>query len=92
MSEVFTGLPILATNVGGIPEIVSGTDTALLPAEDVDALAQAMLDVLDRPGAAQATALPLRAAVGRRFTVAAMTDAVLEHYASVLRPIMMAAS
>jgi glycosyltransferase involved in cell wall biosynthesis len=63
-----------------------------VPAEDVDALAQAMLDVLDRPGAAQATALRLRAAVGRRFTVAAMTDAVLEHYASVLRPIMMAAS
>ena len=38
------GLPMLATNVGGIPEIVSGTDTALLPAEDVDALAQAMLE------------------------------------------------
>ena len=37
------GLPLLATNVGGIPEIVSGTDTALLPPEDADALAQAML-------------------------------------------------
>jgi glycosyltransferase involved in cell wall biosynthesis len=86
------GLPILATNVGGIPEIVSGTDTALLPAEDVDALAQAMLDVLDRPGAAQSNALQLRAAVGRRFTVAAMTDAVLELYASVMRPVMTRAS
>jgi len=86
------GLPILATNVGGIPEIVSGTDTALLPAEDVDALAQAMLDVLDRPEAAQSNALKLRAAVGRRFTVAAMTDAVLELYASVMRPVMTRAS
>jgi glycosyltransferase involved in cell wall biosynthesis len=31
-----------------------------VPAEDVDALAQAMLDVLDRPGAAQANAQRLR--------------------------------
>jgi glycosyltransferase involved in cell wall biosynthesis len=63
-----------------------------VPAEDVDALAQAMLDVLDRPGAAQPNAQRLRAAVGRRFTVGAMTDAVLELYASVMRPVMMGAS
>ena len=86
------GLPILATNVGGIPEIVSGTDTALLPPEDADALAQAMLDMLDRPAAAQANALRLRHTVGRRFTVAAMADAVLELYASVVHPLRMGAS
>jgi glycosyltransferase involved in cell wall biosynthesis len=63
-----------------------------LPAEDVDALARAMLDVLDCPGAAQANAQRLRAAVGRRFTVEVMTDAVLELYASVMRPVMMTAS
>jgi hypothetical protein len=51
-----------------------------------------MLDVLDRPEAAQSNALKLRAAVGRRFTVAAMTDAVLELYASVMRPVMTRAS
>jgi glycosyltransferase involved in cell wall biosynthesis len=86
------GLPILATNVGGIPEIVSGTDTALLPPEDADALAQAMMDVLDHPAAAQANALRLRQVIGRRFTVAAMADAVLELYVSVMRPVMMGAS
>jgi glycosyltransferase involved in cell wall biosynthesis len=86
------GLPLLATNVGGIPEIVFGTDTALLPPEDVDALAMAMMDVLDHPAAAQANALRLRQAVGRRFTVAAMADAVLELYASVMRPVMLGAS
>ena len=48
------GLPLLATNVGGIPEIVGGTDTALLPPEDAEALAQAMLELLDDPAAAQA--------------------------------------
>jgi glycosyltransferase involved in cell wall biosynthesis len=79
-------LPMLATNVGGIPEIVSGTDTALLPPEDADALARAMMDLLDHPAAARAKALRLQQAVGRRFTVAAMTDGVLDLYASVMRP------
>lgn len=77
------GLPLLATNVGGIPEITDATDTPLLPPGDADALARAMLEVLDRPIAAQARALRLRHTVGRRFTVAAMTDAVLDLYASV---------
>jgi glycosyltransferase involved in cell wall biosynthesis len=86
------GLPILATNVGGIPEIVSGTDTALLPPEDADALARAMLEMLDNPAAAQTNALRLRQSVGQRFTVVAMADAVLGVYASVLRPVMTGAS
>jgi glycosyltransferase involved in cell wall biosynthesis len=77
-------LPVLATHVGGIPEIVAGTDTALIPPGDAEALADAMLDALDDPVGAQARALRLREAVGGRFTVAAMTDAVLDLYASVL--------
>jgi glycosyltransferase involved in cell wall biosynthesis len=76
-------LPMLASNVGGIPEIVAGTDTPLLPPGDPQALARAMLEMLGDPPAAQARALRLRQAVAQRFTVAAMTDAVLELYASV---------
>jgi glycosyltransferase involved in cell wall biosynthesis len=78
------GLPMLATNVGGIPEIVAGTDTTLLPPEDVGALAEAMLEALDDPPAARARALRLQEAVADRFTVAAMTDAVLDLYDAVL--------
>jgi glycosyltransferase involved in cell wall biosynthesis len=81
------GLPMLATDVGGIPEIVSGTDTGLLPPDDADALALAMLQALEDPAAARAKALRLQQAVGRRFTVAAMTDAVLELYESVRPPL-----
>jgi glycosyltransferase involved in cell wall biosynthesis len=78
------GMPILATGVGGIPEITAGTDMALLPPGDVAALAEAMLDAVANPVAAQGRALRLKWSVGRRFTVAAMTDAVLDLYAAVL--------
>jgi glycosyltransferase involved in cell wall biosynthesis len=76
------GLPLLATDVGGIPEIVADTDTALLPAGDADALARAMLEALAEPAAAQARALHLQDAVAQRFTIATMTDAVLGVYAT----------
>jgi glycosyltransferase involved in cell wall biosynthesis len=57
---------------------------ALLPPGDVAALAEAMLDAVANPIAAQGRALRLKWSVGRRFTVAAMADAVLDLYAAVL--------
>lgn len=40
------GLPIIATNIGGIPEVVAGTDTILVPPEDPLALRNAFLECL----------------------------------------------
>jgi glycosyltransferase involved in cell wall biosynthesis len=74
------GLPLVATAVGGVPEIVLGTDTTLIPAEDSEALADAMLSWLRNPSAAEARAHRLRASVARRFTVSGMAQAVLEFY------------
>ena len=78
------GLPMLATDVGGIPEIVAGTHTTLLPAEDVQALAAAMRRVLDAPSQAAAEAAELRAAVAARFTIASMNLAILHLYYGAL--------
>jgi glycosyltransferase involved in cell wall biosynthesis len=75
------GLPIIATAVGGIPEIVEGTDTKLVAAGDVMALAEAMQAVLDAPEAYAGRARRLEAAVGHRFSVEAMARGVLEFYA-----------
>jgi glycosyltransferase involved in cell wall biosynthesis len=74
------GLSLIATAVGGVPEIVMGTDTSLVPPEDSEALAHAMLSWLRNPSAAEARAQRLRAAVASRFTVEAMTRAVLDFY------------
>lgn len=72
--------PLIATRVGGIPEIVAGTRMELVAPGSSDDLARAMDGVLADPAGAQERARELREAVQRKFTVAAMTDAVLDFY------------
>jgi glycosyltransferase involved in cell wall biosynthesis len=76
------GVPLIATAVGGIPEIVAGTQTALIAPGSADALERAMVGVLSDPDGAHARASELSRAVQRRFTVAAMADGVLDFYRS----------
>lgn len=73
-------LPLIATDVGGVGEIVAGTATTLVAPDDVDALAAAMREVLDDPASALLRACQLNAVVSRRFSVSAMTDAILDFY------------
>jgi glycosyltransferase involved in cell wall biosynthesis len=74
------GMPLIATDVGGIPEIVNGSDTPLIKAGDASGLAAAMHRFLGHPEVAQQRAERLKAAVAERFTVAAAADAVLAFY------------
>ncbi len=75
------GLPLVSTNVGGIPEIVAGTDTELIDAASAPALTAALQSTLQNMPAALDKAHRLRANVERKFTVAGMTAAVLGFYA-----------
>ncbi|MEZ5776591.1 MAG: glycosyltransferase family 4 protein [Hyphomicrobiaceae bacterium] len=75
-------MPMIATRVGGIPEILSSAVGDLVAPDDVDALASAMEHMADDPDRACAQALAVRADIAGRFTVARMTDAVLDFYAS----------
>jgi glycosyltransferase involved in cell wall biosynthesis len=77
------GMPLIATNVGGIPEIVAGTETTLIEADDVAALASAINNALADPEAAANNARHLRETIRGRFSVAAMADSVLDFYAEV---------
>ena len=74
------GLPLVATAVGGVPEIVAGADTPLVEPGNAQALATAMQAVLDDPALARQRARRLLAVIGDRFSIEAMSDGVLEFY------------
>ena len=77
------GIPMITTDVGGIPEIVHGTDTGLVAPDDVPGLAAAIVRNIEEPAEAPARARRLRSAVQNRFTVEGMTRDVVDFYGTV---------
>jgi glycosyltransferase involved in cell wall biosynthesis len=78
------GVPLIATNVGGIGEIYGPQAAALIPANDVTAIASAIIRALDGGPATTAFAGQLRERVAASFTIDAMVDGVLAAYAAAL--------
>jgi glycosyltransferase involved in cell wall biosynthesis len=78
-------VPMLATKVGGIPEIFGADAGALLPGGDAEALAAAIAAALDRPQALTALAQRLRERIRAEFSAAAMADGVLAAYGEAVR-------
>jgi glycosyltransferase involved in cell wall biosynthesis len=76
--------PLIATRVGGIPEIYGPMANALVPPDDAPALARAIVDGLDHPEAAAEAAQTLRERVAGAFTVETMVDGVLAGYRDAL--------
>jgi glycosyltransferase involved in cell wall biosynthesis len=74
-------LPLLATHVGGIPEIVPQEFGPLLPPGDAQALSTAMLRALGNPDQARKAAQALKVMVQQRFNVATMSQGVTDFYA-----------
>lgn len=75
------GMPMIATNVGGIPEILAPCADMLVDPGDVGALAQAILRQLtEDDGTSRARIAQIRAFLETNFSVATMTDAVLAGY------------
>ncbi|MGH6727388.1 MAG: glycosyltransferase family 4 protein [Pseudolabrys sp.] len=76
--------PLISTSVGGIPEIYGSLAGNLVPPNDSAALAQAIVDAIDRPEALAETASKLCRQVQESFSVATMVDGVLDGYAAAL--------
>ncbi|GAA3852537.1 glycosyltransferase family 4 protein [[Pseudomonas] carboxydohydrogena] len=74
------GVPLLAANVGGIPEIFGPFSEAMFPPGNVEAMADAIAAALDNPGVARERAKALRERIFMNFSQKAMVDGVLEAY------------
>lgn len=62
-----SGLPIIASAVDGVPEVVAGTGSVMVPPNDSKALRRAVLDVLDWPPAIRARCIRLGRAKAASF-------------------------
>ncbi len=79
-----SGIPLIATRVGGIPEIYGPLSDTLVPPEDAGALAQAIARAIDRPDLTSDIARRLRERVAASFSVDTMVDGVLTAYQAAL--------
>jgi glycosyltransferase involved in cell wall biosynthesis len=74
------GIPMIAANVGGIPEIFGTHADGLFAPNMVGAMADAIETALDHPAAAQARAKSLRERIFMHFSQNAMVEGVLAGY------------
>lgn len=82
LEALAAGMPMVATTVGGIPEIFEGREN-LLVEPDADSLAQRMKQALLDPAAYQAS-MPDAASLKRRFGVDVMARDIERAYADAL--------
>jgi glycosyltransferase involved in cell wall biosynthesis len=80
------GVPIVATTVGGIPDVVTPAHAILVPPEQPASIARALADLLANPRAASERSALATERVRRSFSQAAWVDAVNGVYAAVLGP------
>ena len=78
------GLPVLATRVGGTPEVIeNGRHGLLVDPIDTQALADAMLQLIDDPVRRQAIGQAGRQKVLEQYSPPAMVSAMLKEYSRV---------
>lgn len=77
--------PVVATNVGGIPEVLGGAENGLLvPAEDAEKLAEGLLVMLRDPDRARRMADSLHRRVREHFSIRRSAERYAELYTNLL--------
>ena len=79
------GVPIVASAVGGVPDVVSAAEAILVPTEDPRAIADAIRDVLRDPASARERAGAARRRLEREFTARPW----LERYEALYRALVL---
>jgi glycosyltransferase involved in cell wall biosynthesis len=81
LEAVGAEVPIVATNVGGLPEIFGGHADRLVPSDNARALAEAMIAMHTTPSSERARVCrEMAERVGARFSLKAMAEGVLQGY------------
>jgi glycosyltransferase involved in cell wall biosynthesis len=80
------GVPMIATNVGGVPEIFGPQVHRLVAPADATALAAAAAAALDDPDGLQAATAAIRERVRQSFSRKTMVEGVLDAYRAALTP------
>ena len=79
------GVPIIATAVGGVPDVVSSAEAILVPSENPEALAQAIAAVRRDPSAARSRADAAKRRLSAVFAPEPWLEAYGALYASIAR-------
>jgi glycosyltransferase involved in cell wall biosynthesis len=78
--------PMVATRVGGIPDIIEdGVNGLLIPPEDPERLAEAVIRILDDKAYAARMGQQARGLIAGRYTAAQMAEKVYEIYLEVFK-------
>ena len=87
IEAIFSGLPVIATNLGGIPYIIENMRTGILvPPHDACALSHAVETLLQDPRLRQRIASAARKSIGKRFSPERARLAAQEMLKYVFKP------
>ena len=85
LEAMLASLPIVATRISAVPEVVVDGETGLLvDAGDDDGLARALLDLLESPEHARRLGAAGHERARREFSVARMVDRTIDVYREAL--------
>jgi glycosyltransferase involved in cell wall biosynthesis len=84
LESAAAAVPLITTNVGGIPEVFGPQAARLVPPGDAAALARAISSALADPAALRNETLTLRARVQAEFSADVMAEHVLAAYGEAL--------
>jgi glycosyltransferase involved in cell wall biosynthesis len=85
LETIGAGVPLIATKVGGIPEIYGPYSDQLVAPSDIGALTDAMLGAANNPRETRAWADTLRAHIQPLFSIEAMARSIAGAYRQVAR-------
>ena len=83
LEAMAAALPIVATRVGGTPEVVDAASGRLIPSRDARALSEALLQLARNPGVRAALGRSARQRLETRFTLERMVREYADVYTSV---------